>query len=635
LNLRGEWVFEIQGLPVPPSDQAARAEDFSAVALFLQSARRAQASFELRAEAWRSVVRICQMVEGMPLGIELAAAWVPALSCHEIAQEIERNLDFLSASVRDVPERHRSLRAVFDHSWHLLSAQEQQVLRQLSVFWGGFDREAAEQVAGATLSLLSALVAKSLVRRSTARHYALHELLRQYAAAQLEADPEAGAVRQRHVDYYLDFLQQREAALKSDRQKDGLAELTAEVHNIRQAWAWASDHGQIAHLRNASFALLYFHEVRGRYHEGERAFRRAADMLRRFREAASADEVALQVALCDMLTNQAYFCLRRGKSAEAQATLRQCIEQLRALGDQAVLRWALRYYGLACQLNGRFEEAEACLRESLDLSQAAGQLWDVSISCGYLGMVAHRRGALDDAGRFLGEGLALSRRLGDAYITSYHLINLAQVLVAQGRNAEAREAAQESLSLTKDVHDCYGIGTALYCLGLVAQSEGNALEAHAAFEQSLALFQELGDPLNASRVYVRLGYLMLASGDVRAAQGLFSAAAGIAEEAHIWVLDALTGLALLHAQMGQGTAALELVIHVLQHPSPRTDTKRRAQLLQSELEAQLAPEQIETVRALAQQKTFEAIRDEVRKQADVQAPRSPYLYRASRTPCQS
>ena len=166
LNMQGEWLFDLQGLPVPPLDQVDRAEEYSAVALFVQSARRAQVGFELSAEERPWVARICQLVEGMPLAIELAAAWVRLLSCREIAQEIERNLDFLSTSARDLPERHRSMRAVFDHSWQMLSAEEQRVLRALSVFRGGFLREAAEQVTGASLSLLSALVTRSLVHRT-------------------------------------------------------------------------------------------------------------------------------------------------------------------------------------------------------------------------------------------------------------------------------------------------------------------------------------------------------------------------------------------------------------------------------------------------------------------------------------
>jgi transcriptional regulator with XRE-family HTH domain len=146
LNLQGEWVFEIQGLPVPISLKDAHAEEYSSVGLFVESARRAKVSFEVRAEEWPDVVRICQMVEGMPLGVELAAAWVPVLTCNEIAQEIESSLDFLTTSMRDVPRRQRSLRATFNHSWRLLSADERDLLSRLAIFQGGFQRETAEQV---------------------------------------------------------------------------------------------------------------------------------------------------------------------------------------------------------------------------------------------------------------------------------------------------------------------------------------------------------------------------------------------------------------------------------------------------------------------------------------------------------
>jgi predicted ATPase len=246
LNLQGEWVFEIQGLPVPPTDQADRAEEYSAAALFAQSARRAQAGFELEAEERPSVVRICQMVEGMPLGIELAAAWVPVLTCREIAHEIERGMDFLATTMRDVPERQRSLRAAFDflattmrdvperqrslraafdHSWSLLSADERGVLCRLAVFQGGFEREAGEQVAGASLPSLLALASKSLVRRAESGRYDLHEVVRQYALSHLADDPGGEATRDRHCDFYLALLRDREGALQSAAQREAIREM--------------------------------------------------------------------------------------------------------------------------------------------------------------------------------------------------------------------------------------------------------------------------------------------------------------------------------------------------------------------------------------------------------------------------
>src|SRR5512135_1491354 len=204
LGLQAEWVFEVQGLPMPKNTYAEGSAQDTSVELFLQRARRAQVGYRFTVQDYPSILRICQLVDGNPLGIELAAVWVRTLTCDEIAQEIQRGMDFLSVSARDMPARHRSMRAVFDHSWKLLTAEERGVLLRLSVFRGGFRREAAEQVAGAELSVLSTLVTKSLIRRSGTGRYDLHEVIQQFAVEQFagHAD-EQSAAQARHGRYYL------------------------------------------------------------------------------------------------------------------------------------------------------------------------------------------------------------------------------------------------------------------------------------------------------------------------------------------------------------------------------------------------------------------------------------------------
>ncbi|UCC75796.1 MAG: GNAT family N-acetyltransferase, partial [Anaerolineales bacterium] len=199
LNLQGEQVFPVPGMDLPewevPEDAGATLDDaaqYSAVELFRQSARRAQPGFALSDDNVADVIRICHLVQGMPLGILLAAAWVGVLTPVEIASEIGQSLDFLEAQLRDLPQRQRSMRAVFDHSWRLLSEREREVFQRLSVFRGGFTRQAARQVAGASLRQLRALVEKSLLQRDPQGRYGVHDLLRQYAAQRLaEVDGEA------------------------------------------------------------------------------------------------------------------------------------------------------------------------------------------------------------------------------------------------------------------------------------------------------------------------------------------------------------------------------------------------------------------------------------------------------------
>ncbi|HSR29272.1 MAG TPA: protein kinase, partial [Anaerolineae bacterium] len=197
LNVQGEQLFHLLGMEVPHGEATADAGAYSAVKLFVQGARRVRPGFELAGRDQQYVARICRLVAGMPLAILLAAAWVELLSPEEIEGEIAASLDFLETDLRDVPERQRSIQAVFDYSWNLLGERERAVFAGLSVFRGGFLREAAQAVTGATLRELKALVDKSLLHRTPTGRYEIHELLRQYGLEKLVQRGELEALRQR------------------------------------------------------------------------------------------------------------------------------------------------------------------------------------------------------------------------------------------------------------------------------------------------------------------------------------------------------------------------------------------------------------------------------------------------------
>src|SRR5689334_4186531 len=210
LNLQSEWAFDVEGLGLAEDEKG----NASAVRLFVERATQVEPNFALDDAGYSQAARICRLVDGMPLGIELAASWVSVLSGAEIADEIEANIDFLATSMRDVPERHRSLRAAIDQSWRLLTDEQRGAFSRLSVFRGSFDRSAAAAVTGADLRLLSELVAKSLLRRPDFGRFELHELLRQYAAEQLRVSPaEEADARERHARHYAALLLERRAAL--------------------------------------------------------------------------------------------------------------------------------------------------------------------------------------------------------------------------------------------------------------------------------------------------------------------------------------------------------------------------------------------------------------------------------------
>ena len=273
LNLQGETVFSVQGLSLPDGptgapSSVAELENNDAVQLFVQSARRVRPDFALSPENQADVVDICRLVAGLPLVVELAAAWVRLLSCREIAREIQQNIDFLTTTLRDVPERHRSLTAVFDHSWRLLSAEEQAVLPKLALFQGGFRRQAAEEVAGASLATLAALVDKSLLQWNPTGRYVLHEMIRQYAHDKLQASGEMAIVQAGHLHHYLNWAIMAESHLVGADIAGWLDQFEAEHDNLRAALAWALAHGEAESGLRLVGALWWFWYTRGYFSEG-------------------------------------------------------------------------------------------------------------------------------------------------------------------------------------------------------------------------------------------------------------------------------------------------------------------------------------------------------------------------------
>ncbi|HLO30018.1 MAG TPA: helix-turn-helix domain-containing protein, partial [Anaerolineales bacterium] len=391
LELQEEWVFEVHGLPIPESTYVGESAQNTSAELFLQRARRADVGFDAMPEDYPRIAYICQLVDGNPLGIELAAAWVRTLSCDEIAQEIKRGMDFLSVSVRDLPTRHRSMRAVFDHSWKLLTEEEQRVLRRLSAFRGGFRREAAEHVAGATISILSALMTKSLMRRDGAGRYDLHELIRQFAAEQLAEHPdEQTATQACHSKYYLTFFSGGNGPLQSSAQRQALAELTAEMDNFRAAWDWAIAHHDITRVCQVSPTLRYVYELRAWLEEGEKVFHDAVEAIRSHTEEIDPSESLTSIHI--MRTHLAYFRFRLGKSAVPYAELLSSATFLQSSTDQFAAAYSMWYLGIVCWTLGRFTEAIDSLRVSLEKARTHGKRWHEAAAGEYIGIVIHEQG---------------------------------------------------------------------------------------------------------------------------------------------------------------------------------------------------------------------------------------------------
>ncbi|MBX3065957.1 MAG: AAA family ATPase [Anaerolineae bacterium] len=278
LSLRDEWVFDVGGLTFPGDEHTQNIELYSAVQLFVQNAHRVRSDFSLAAES-AAVIRLCALLEGMPLAVELASSWVRTLSCADILKQLEGGLAILESTYVDMPTRHRSMYAALEHSWTRLNEAEQAVFMRLSVFRGGFTFEAMAAVAAATPRIVAVLVDQSWLRRDRrddSGRYDIHELLRQYGEEKLALFGTIDQVRDAHLDYYAEFMHQREKEIKFRGQLPALIEIDIDFENIRAAWSWATQRQSLRAIDKMIDALTSFCEMKGRFFQGEELFRFAS-----------------------------------------------------------------------------------------------------------------------------------------------------------------------------------------------------------------------------------------------------------------------------------------------------------------------------------------------------------------------
>jgi predicted ATPase/DNA-binding XRE family transcriptional regulator len=614
LNLQGEWVIELQGLPLPRNadgwkngEPLVGFDDSAAVALFLQTARRTYAGFTLAPADRAAVARICRLVEGMPLGIELAAAWVRVLPLDEIADEIARTLDFLAASARDLPARHRSLRAVFEHSWNLLTDAERIVMRRLSVFRGGFSRAAAAAVCAelkieneelripaqppllnsqfSILNLLTSLVDKSLLRRSGAGRYDMHELVRQYAATHLDTGSnEYVATRNQHAAFYMELVQQRENELKRARQKTVLDELVAEIDNLRLAWDWATVHAQLAELSGAVRGFSWFYELRSWFQEGETMLARAVVALGGVNDLTDRDP-ARALVIGQLMTFEGWFRFRQGRYVPACELLEQTVALLRPLGDKRALADALASQGMTLNLMGEYRQSRSVLEEGLALGRELHDSWASILCLGTLGMVAYGLGEYQESERLCRQSLAESLPTGSVRAVVFSISALTLTTFAQGRYEEAQALVRASFATSSAISDYWGIGSALLQLGRLAYVQGEYDEAHYLYRESCATFRDIGDRWSMARALAGLAETTVALGDRPAAIQYFRDAWRVASEARVTpvAMEVLAGLADLLAGAGAVVPARELIVHILDTPAAGQAARDRAEQLRGRL----------------------------------------------------
>jgi predicted ATPase len=663
LNLQEEWLFTLGGLRVPdeevPPEELA---EYEAVQLFVRGARRVRPDFDLAAEA-SCVVRICQQVGGMPLAIELAAAWMRLMQCPAISEEIAQDLDFLTGELRDVPPRHRSLRSVFDHSWRLLSETEQAVLRKLAVFRGSFRREAAEVVTEASLTMLAALVDKSLLQVCPDGRYQMHPLLHQYAETRLWQVPaECEQAHDRHCHLFMGLLRDQESRIKGSGFRDAQQVIGADLDNVRAAWRRALERGHFEQLRPALLSLFFFYSDKGWYREGEESFRELAARLQSGtpRPALDVPELEQDALLGLGLAYQGWFAMRRGRLEGARALFTESMTYFQASAGSAQREqaYASLAYGNALLLMGKPAEAKAALEESLHWSRDLDDVWLSGASLSALGNVLLAMGRLAEAQRYLQESIAVLTQIGNQLIVGYSISALGHIAQTRGDLPQANQLYLKCLQLRTDMGSRTSIALTLCDLGEVGRLRGEFNQAHDYYRRSLALGEEIGLRAVQAEALRGLGNLRVKQGKYAEARGFFQRSLAISQVSGLWahspsvltglgwaalglglseearqhfqealqresgpqrqpiLLDALAGLACCLAGDGNKTEARRLARLVLSHPAVTQETRERTRGLGEELPGELPDETVAVAQASAEEGALERVAAEFLREMD-------------------
>jgi predicted ATPase/DNA-binding CsgD family transcriptional regulator len=531
LGIAGELVRPLSGLPCPPDDSPRADDADDAVTLFGELAQRLNPALTLKPEVERAIRRICRLVDGLPLAIELAAGWTGVLTCDEISAELAQGLDLLTSDRPGLPLRHQSLRAAFQTSWELLSPAERRTLRRLAVFQCAFDREEAAALLGDVrgegstrsplLAILASLVDKSLLQRETgtgAARYRLPQVIRQYATEHLVAAGESEALVERQMRQTLETVAGLLGQLRGVEQVQALGAIELRLGDVRAAWRHAARTGAATLIARAAPALFHFYDTRSWFGEGEELFGLAR------RSLATQPTTDAAPALGIVLAREGWFAFHLGRMDTALTTLRQSLDLLRAADASAELIFPLNYLAAVTAYAGDTNQAIRLAQEGLAQARALDDRYGQAIACNILGQIAYDQGDYVGARAWSTRSLVIEEQIGNRWSMAFSLTNLGKAAYAAGALPEARRLLHQSLAIRRELHDTRGMAICLSRLGDTAAVQGETLVAADHYEQSYRLFGEIGNRWGMAAALLLLGQLFLTQKATRPATRLLQEA---------------------------------------------------------------------------------------------------------------
>lgn len=654
LNLISETIVEVHGLPVPSSEMVEDAERFSSTQLFLNTAQRILRGFSYADNA-TTIIRICRLVNGLPLGIILASSWVRVYSCPQIAEEIKKNIDFLANSAPDLAPRHRSLRAVFDNSWVLLSEEERVILSRLSIFQAAFTNHAAHEICLASPVLLSAFVDKSLLQCRQDGRYEMLNTFHQYATAKLNAvDDELSVTRTKFCEYYADLCTKKQHELNSHTQRQAIDELTFEIDNIRTAWGWMIDLNLWEMIDKVKEPILAYHVILGNFVHGREFFRLCLTKLNKL------NLPSMDLILASMQQREAWLTFRIGFISEGLAGLEKSIETFRRYNSKWDLAMSLQFLAEAYRTIGDPRKGKTFILEALQILQQ-----DISLKSNYvlaftahcksiLGRILMELGEIEQARINMESSLAAHTQLGTFYGTIHPLLGLGRLAYLEGEYIHSRDLYLKALDTATMIDNRHGMAHIHNHLSALYEGLGNPTESYQhlltafnlcketgdrrltaillnniafhnlkylhlpseairTYHESIAIFTDLGDLRGLTYSFYDISKAYLQVGLVKdALNSCFqSLQTALTMDSIPLILHTLHGFAYFYANTGHRELALRLSNQIENHPQIEADTQKRVIVTRAELETLLPPETVDAARIWTESSNLQDIIEQI------------------------
>ena len=609
LNIQGEWTFKLEGLKFPRNGHQEKDINRSAVQLFIDRAKLADARFSLADDERKDVIRICQMVAGIPLGIELASAWISMLSPQEIADEIERNLDFLSSSMQDLPEKHHSMRAAFDYSWAMLSREQRDIFRRLCVFRGGFNRQAAAEVADAGLMDISKLVDKSFVRGEKSDRYEIHELLRQYGLEKQREDlAEFGEISALHSQYYFEYLNQRRSKLVGEKQLNARDEIQAEIENIRVAIQWGIAGGNAQGVQSAFQVLSYFYFIQG-YYEAVESYKNFAGKIEDQYETEYDHEKPGSLMYFAARAHQVFYLSMLGSIEEADEIAKNILPGLRELDIRPEIVYCLISLGINASFRGEYEDALQDLEEALNIAERNQQSFWIVGSKIWLGWVYYEQGDHAAALQEWQEGEQISVEINNRLLLAFVQSKLALLGEETGDYKNAIKIQLQARENFQQFGDQVGVGYATSRLALSLIGIGEYREAKRFGHEALQSYREMNHSWGIPASLCRIGFAEIELGEYEAAWMHLSEALKLSRQGQIGtlVLYSLIGLAKLMEVEKQTEQGIKVLAFVVTNPNTPSLYREIARQSLEESERELPLDKFKAAKAAGEKAQLEEI----------------------------